>query len=109
MTIIVLSFLDFHLHFLDFHLKRQFLQFNSNYISNFSPQLLLTELRCEIQRRESFKNVSCVKDDKAPYISTVSSTSDTEENDFDVTFYKYRREIEQKMYYIDDTIQSERA
>jgi hypothetical protein len=81
---------------------------NSNYISNFSPQLLM-ELRSEIQRRESFKNVSCVKDDKAPSISTVPSTSDTEENDFDVTFYKYRREIEQKMYYIDDTIQSERA
>jgi len=81
---------------------------NTNYIPNFSPQLL-TELRSEIKRRESFKNVSCIKDDKAPSISTVSSTSDTEENDFDVTFYKYRREIEQKMYYIDDTIQSERA
>ena len=67
-----------------------------NYSSNF-PSKLLTELRTEIQRRESIKITGFEKNDSL--VTTISSTSDSEDNDFDVSFYKNRGKVEKDMYY----------
>jgi hypothetical protein len=67
-----------------------------HYNSNFSSKLL-TELRTEIQRRESIKITSYEKNESL--VTTNSSASDSEDNYFDVCFYKNRVKVEKEMYY----------
>ena len=72
-------------------------EYKAKHFSSNFPSKLLKELRTEIQRRESIKITSFEKNDSL--VTTISSTSDSQDNDFDVCFYKKREKAEKKMYY----------
>ena len=68
----------------------------------------------QMQRRESFKK-ACKSEESnnqneettPESITSISSVGDSEDGNFDVAFYKYRRDVEEHIYYIDDTFRNE--